>query len=189
MASSSLFSVIEKTYHALAKARGEVIRESGQALNLSKRAIFALHREDPKAASDLLAEAVTHFEKCEKHFKTFPTLNEGAYLAGLEEYAEALLFQQYVERRTLGKIEKRAMGVETYLGGLSDATGEIVRYAMRQATKGNMNAVVEAEKIVSRVVEDLLRLDLTGYLRQKFDQAKKNLRQLEQILYDISRRG
>jgi hypothetical protein len=39
------------------------------------------------------------------------------------------------------------------------------------------------------VVENLLRLDLTGYLRQKFDQAKKNLRQLEQILYDLRLRG
>jgi len=184
----SLFSVLEKTYHAQAKARGEVIRESSQALNLSKRAIFALHREDPKAATQLLTEAITHFENCEKHFKIFPTLKEGAYLAALEEYAEALLFEQYIKRKTLGKIEKRAMGVETYLGGLSDATGEIVRYAMRQATKGNMKAVAEAEKTVGQVIEDLLRLDLTGYLRQKFDQAKKNLRQLEQILYDISRR-
>jgi len=186
---TSFFSVLEKTYHAQAKARGEVIRASSQALNISKRAIFALHRGDTTQAEALLKEASDHFAGCEKLFKTFPSLKEGAYTAALEEYAEALLFRQYVEKKSMGKIEKRAMTTEVYLGGLSDATGEIVRYAMRQATQGNMKAVSEAEKIVSQVVEDLLRLDLTGYLRQKFDQAKKNLRQLEQILYDISRRG
>jgi predicted translin family RNA/ssDNA-binding protein len=186
---TSFFSVLEKTYHAQAKARGEVIRTSSQALNISKRAIFALHRGDAPQAEALLKEASDHFAECEKIFKTFPALKEGAYTAALEEYAEALLFRQYVEKKSLGKIEKRAMTTEVYLGGLSDATGEIVRYATRQAISGNTKEVEKAEQVVSQVVENLLRLDLTGYLRQKFDQAKKNLRQLEQILYDLRLRG
>jgi predicted translin family RNA/ssDNA-binding protein len=140
-----------------------------------------------KAADELLAQADVLFTQCEKSFKAFPQLvEEGSYRAALEEYAESLLFRDYLTTGKLGKIDKRASGASIYLAGLSDATGEMVRYATRQVTLGNPEVVAEVTESVTMVIEFMLDLDLTGYLRNKFDQAKKNLGRLEQMTYDLA---
>lgn len=78
------------------------------------------------------------------------------------------------------------MEPSVYLAGLCDATGELVRWAVRQVTVGNPKAVAGVHETVAGVVEFLLDLDLTGYLRTKFDQAKKNLSRLEEMTYDLA---
>jgi predicted translin family RNA/ssDNA-binding protein len=189
MKSPALFSQMSKRYSEREDARRELIRRSNEALSKSKRAIFALHRDDFRSAEKLLTEADALFQKTEARFKKIPDLeHEGSYRAGLEEYAEALLFASYLETGKLGKINDRVMEPSIYLAGLSDTTGEIVRYAMRQATCGNTKAVEESREVVAMVIESLLDMDLTGYLRTKFDQAKKNLRRLEEMAYDLSLR-
>ncbi len=186
----SAFSTIRLRHMALQKARREVLGRSNEALSKSKRAIFALHREDTSSASLLLAQAVELFKQSERLFTSVPELaHEGVYRAALEEYAEARLFQGYLATGKLGKLEARAMDPAIYVGGLCDATGEMVRYALRQVTHGNPQAVQDVHEAVAAVIEFLLDLDLTGYLRTKFDQAKKNLARLEEMTYDLAIRG
>lgn len=186
---SGIYKKIAADYAAREKARRQNINKANTALSTSKRAIFALHREDKKAAEALLEEVKKIVVDCEKSFKIFPELAyEGAYLAALEEYAEALLFLGYVKDKKISAIDKRCMRPQTYLAGLTDATGEIVRYAVRQATAGKYKDVEQASKTVEEVIAYLYELDLTGYLRTKFDQAKKNLRHLEEMRYEISLR-
>lgn len=183
----AFFSTLEAHYRASQKERSGLIHLSNEALNRSKRAIFALHRGDAAAAAALLKEARGLFEKVERSFTKHPELDsQGAYLAALEEYAEASLFLQYVAEGKFAKLEARAMSPSVFLGGLSDVTGEIVRYALRHATAGDFAEVKRANETVETLVAYLLELDLTGYLRQKFDQAKKNLHAIEQISYDAS---
>ena len=183
----AVFKSIQKQYAARQNARQEIIGRSNKALSRSKRAIFALHRDDLKGSESLLNEADKLFVKCEQSFKRIPNLkNEGAYQAALEEYAEALLFKSYIEKGKLGKIHERAMNPHSYLAGLSDTTGEIVRYAVRAVTQGDERQVKKAYKTVAMVIEYLIDMDLTGYQRTKFDQAKKNLRKLEQMQYDLA---
>lgn len=178
---------MKKRYSTRSVLRRELIGRANDALSKSKRAIFALHRDDVTQASSLLQEAEKLFKSIEGNFKRFPNLKyEGAYKAALEEYAEASLFKLWFETRKLGKIDARAMEPEIYLAGLSDTTGEIVRYAMRQVSNGNTHAVEEAREVVTMVIEFFLEMDLTGYLRTKFDQAKKNLRRLEEMVYDLA---
>lgn len=180
------FRNVKTRFQTRETARRAVAARANDALNHSKRAIFALHREDPAEAARLLAHANQQFEKCESLFRTFPDLrHEGAYNAALEEHAEALIFSGYLEHGTIKPLEKRLMEPGVYLAGLSDATGEMVRYAMRQAIKGNIKVVEDTTETVEMIITFLLDLDLTGYLRTKFDQAKKNLRSLEQMLYDV----
>ena len=184
---SSTFSAVGKAYRDREAAFRRVSGLSGDALRLSKRAIFAMHRDDLKDAKRLLVEAAAQFSACEAVIKKFRGLEEeGMYHAALEEYAEALLFLSYLETGKFGKLETRAMRPSVYLGGLSDATGELVRHAVRRATEGDRGEVERAYAVSSSVVAFLLDLDLTGNLRTKFDQAKKNLRTLEQMRYELS---
>ncbi len=169
--------------------RREIISRANDALNRSKRAIFAMHRNDSKGAVQKIKEASRLLGECEKRFRTLPMLrHEGSYQAALEEYAEAILFQQFLKTGTFGRLEKRIMDHKIYLAALSDATGELVRHAVREATAGRFDAVKVAKDAVEEVIGFMMSLDLTGYLRQKFDQAKKNLSTLEQILYEIKMR-
>lgn len=189
MQQPSVFTKIKSQHRSHESVRREVITLSNEALSKSKRAIFAMHRDDTQASADLLKQAAELFIKAEQRFKKSKGLQyEGAYRAALEEYAEALLFAQYLKTGKIDAIDKRAMEPLVYLAGLSDTTGEIVRYTLRQVTHGKTDRVVHARDIVETVIEFMLDLDATGYLRTKFDQAKGNLKRLEDILYDLSLR-
>ena len=180
------FRKLQSAFRARETARRETTARSNDALNRSKRAIFALHRNDLPAARRLLRDVDVLFRANERTARRFPVLAyEGAYRAALEEYAEALLFEQYLTHGKFGPIEPRAMDADVYLSGLCDATGEIVRHAIRRATDGDVRAVHAAANVVEMTITYLLDLDLSGYLRTKFDQAKKNHRQLEQMLYEL----
>jgi len=185
----AIFKKLSQRYTGSQKARQVIIGQSNNALRTSKRAIFALHRGENEEANKLLLEADSLFKKCENKFKTFPKLaEEGAYRAALEEYAEALLYQRYLTKGKFGPINKRAMQPIIYLAGLCDTTGEIVRFAVREATEGRIQEVRKALNAVEMTVSFLYEMDLTGYLRTKFDQAKKNLSRLEQMCYDLKLR-
>lgn len=174
-------------YEEHGRARRAIAGNADQAIRRAKQAIFALHRDDRAEADRLLVETKSLLAACDAPMKKFADLRaEGPYVAALEEFAEASLFAGYLKNGKLGVIDRRAMEPGTYLAGLCDATGEIVRHAMRQVTLGNRAEVARAFETVEAVITYLLDMDLTGYLRTKFDQAKRNLRSLEQMNYEIA---
>lgn len=183
----TVLQTIGKTYVKRETARRVVCSRGDEVIRTSKKVIFALHRDDFQQAEKLLKEVDVALKSCDSALRAFPDLaSEGPFVSGLEEYAEAQLFLSYIKTGKFGSIDKRTLTPTTYIGGICDATGEIVRYAMRQATHGNHQSVQEAFVNVEGVITDLLDFDLTGYLRTKFDQAKRNLRQLEQMQYELS---
>ncbi len=186
---NTVLQAVGKKYGEREAARRIVCSRGDEIIRTAKKVIFALHRDDFSQATNLLKEIDASLKACAQPLRSFPDLSgEGPFVGGLEEFAEAQLFLSYIKTGKLGMIDKRTTSPLTYIGGMCDATGEIVRYAMRQATNGNHQAVTDAFLIVESVITDLLDFDLTGYLRTKFDQAKRNLRQLEQMQYDLSRR-
>jgi len=176
------FKLLVRDYAKREAARRQIMAAGNQAINLAKRAIFALHRQDQALARQHLAAARQFFVRSEKLFRVWPDLvSEGPYRAALEEYAEANLYFDFLRTGKFSRLEPRCREPEIYLGGLSDATGEISRYALREATAGHDQEVERAVAAVENVIAFLYEMDLAGYLRTKFDQAKKNLRQLEQM--------
>jgi len=187
MKNLSFLSTIKKRYVAVSQARRHMFHASNDATAIAKRAIFALHREDLPEAAALLKEAGGLISKAAAEAKKYPELRgQGPYHAALEEYAEALLLQNYLAKGDWKNAEALKLDADIFLGALSDATGELVRYAVRQATKGNLKTVEKARETVEATVGFILELDLTGDLRQKGDQAKRNLRTLEEMMYQIS---
>ncbi len=188
--SSSFFKDIEKRYVTYERAYRELVAGSNAALNAAKRAIFALHRGDAKGGAVLVAESERILTGFEPLFKKEPLLrSEGAYRAGVEEFVEANLFAQFLDRKPLGRLAGLGeVDAELYLGGLSDLTGELVRYAMSRATAHDDKEVRRAKETLDAVMEFLIGLDLTGYLRTKFDQAKNSARRMDEIMYDRSLR-
>jgi predicted translin family RNA/ssDNA-binding protein len=186
MPNHAYFSAVKNNYLAASQARRRLFHASNDATALAKRAIFAFHREDRVEAGRLLKEADGLLKTAAAEVKKHPELRgQGPYHAALEEYAEALLLENYLSKGDWKNSVALKFDPDIYLGALSDATGELVRYAVRQATKGNVAAVEKARDIIEATVGFLLELDLTGDLRQKGDQAKRNLRSLEDMAYQI----
>ncbi|MBI4135396.1 hypothetical protein HY477_01535 [Candidatus Uhrbacteria bacterium] len=189
MLNQKLFSRLKKEYDTYESARRELIGISNTALSKAKQAIFALHRDDMSAADALLQEVEHTFGNLEKQFKVLPELRyEGAYRAALEEYVEGKLFYEWMRMGKVMELKGMRIDADSYLAGLSDLTGELTRKAVQRATQGRTQEVEKLAEVVRDVVEQLIKFDLTGYLRTKYDQAKQNLRRVEEVLYDIKMR-
>lgn len=188
--SSKFFQTMKKDYEKYETNYRKLVEGSNQAINQAKRAIFAGHRGDLKEAKHLLHEAAEKLNGFEAAFLEMPLLrSEGAYRAAVEEFVEASLYLQFLERKTIGAVSDfRELDAELYLGGLSDLAGELVRYATSRATDGDVKEVKRAKDELDLIITFLVSLDLTGYLRTKFDQAKSAARKMEDIAYDLAMR-
>lgn len=186
---NSYFNKIQKDFETYDKKRRIVIGSSNEALGLSKRAIFAFHRDQYKEGFDNLKKAESIFKHLEKLSVGVPRLRqEGSWRAALEEYVEAKLFGTFLKSRKIEEIRNRQIDTEIFLGGLCDFTGELVRRAVKEATAKNYKEVETIKNNIEHIMQNLIKLNLTGYLRTKYDQAKNNLRKIEEIMYELSLR-
>lgn len=165
--------------------RRQIISLSNIVLHDSKRVIFSLHRGDVKKAQESLVEIEKILNDLEKKFGHSRVVSEGSYKAGVEEYVEAKMFFMVDQGGKVDKIKNITVDAESYLGGISDLTGELVRKAINQAASGKFEEVKKTKKIIEDIMAELVEFDMTGYQRTKYDQAKSNLKKIEQINYEI----
>lgn len=180
---------IQERYRLRADARRAIMKSAGDAQTAAKRAIFALHRDDLADARALLESANTLLDAAKREAGSDRELAaEGSLRAALEEFAEAALYRAFIEKGKVGKIARADIDDAAYLGGLADLAGELQRRQVKAATEGDAATVGRLKDGIEEIVQALLAVDLTGYLRTKFDQAKNALRRAEEVLYEISLR-
>jgi len=176
---------LKKTYDKKESERRQIISLSDFVLHSSKRVIFALHRGDINKAEKELAEIEKVLQKLEKKFGQKRISEEGSYQAGTEEYVEAKMFYFVIRGKKIDKIKKINLSIGSYLGGLCDLTGELVRRAINESAKEDFSEADKMKKIINEIMTELVEFDMTGYSRTKYDQAKNSLRKIEQINYEI----
>ncbi len=173
--------------NSIERSRRELQALATETLASSKRAIFALHRDDPRVASQELRSGAQSLKTGFAMIKKEPRIAyEGAWRAAQEEYAEAALFFHYLEHGEIEQIKEVSDDPDIFIGAVSDLTGEMLRKAVLLGGKRDEQAVEKMWRDVSAVVAFLLEMNLTGGLRTKVDQAKQNLRKLEEIRYDLA---
>lgn len=186
MFNKNFFKKLKKEHNSFALSRREVVRLANDGLAKSKQAIFAIHRGNHQGAESLLGEAENIFKYLDKKFKKNKAIKqEGSLKAAHEEFLEAKFFGKTSRGEKLDFIKSFEISLESYLGSLCDLTGELVRSAINKATVGQAKEVEKIKKIIGDILEELVQFDLTGYLRTKYDQAKHNLKKIEEIYYDI----
>ncbi len=187
MIQSSFFRKLQKEHQVFREGRDVIIGVSRKALTASKQAIFACHREDRLVAKTLLEEAEKQIAIASRWTAKHSLLvNEGSLRAALEEYVEAKYFLMLLEGKKIDRIPHLPLDYELLLGGLCDLTGELVRYSVLAVTKGRHTEVHKYYASVETIMGELVKMDLTGKLRQKFDDAKRNLKRMEEMLYDLA---
>lgn len=184
------FKKILADYQKYNEMREIVIRNSRQVLKLSKQAIFNLHRDEIKQASEDLNQAEKILIDLSKLFTKEKKLNyEGSYKEGVEEYIEAQLFYGFVVNNKVEVKSTLKFSFDDYLGGISDLTGEMLRKAIQLATKGEYQKLELYHQTLEYIMGELIKFNLTRKLRMKYDAAKRNLRRLEEIRYEIEIKG
>ena len=176
---------LKKSYQANESERRQIISASNQLLFEAKKIIFALQRQDFEVAEAKLTEMEKGLASLEKRFGYARLAAEGAFKAAAEEYLEGKTFYLVIKKKPITPVAGLSLGYESYLGGICDLIGELVRYATNQAAKGKFSEVTKIKKAADDIMAQLIDFDMTGYLRTKYDQARGHLRKLEQMAYEI----
>ncbi|MFH1456429.1 MAG: hypothetical protein ABIF40_05790 [archaeon] len=184
MINTKEFTQIRKELKDLEQKREATIQKAREIIRISKLIIYALHRNDVKAAKK-------HITKIKQKIKILPINNydTGIRKVAIQEYVEAMTLYYFItEKRLISKKELK-VNTEDYLLGLCDLTGEVVRLGVNSVIKRNSQIALECKELVEDIYGEFLLLDLrNGELRKKSDSIKWNLRKLEDLAVDISRK-
>ncbi len=187
MLNKKYFRKVREELLSYAEKRRDVIKVAGDAQHLAKKAIFALQRDENKAGEEGLGKASEMLRGLVKKYQSEAGIFEvGAFKAALEEYIEARLFRDFVNGKSLDQIDELPVDSDAFVSGLCDVPGEIVRYAIKSAIERKFDEVKRCYDEAEKIIDELVDMDLTGYHRQKFDQAKQALNKLQQIVYEVS---
>lgn len=188
MINKKFIQQLKKEHDTHESERRQIIGLANVVLHDSKRVIFALHRSDLKKANDSLIEIEKILLNLEKKFGYGRLAEEGAYKAGVEEYVEAKMLNKLLGGEKVDAIKSLTINAESYLSGVCDLTGELVRQAVNQAAAGRLKEVARIKGLIDEIMAELVEFDLAGYLRTKYDQARGNARKIEQINYEVNLR-
>ena len=186
MLNKNLVNSLFKKYTNYYKTRYEVIKTSNDILRDSKQAIFALQRNDLELANDYLNNSKSKVKLILKGIKNNTYNYEGAFGAALEEYIEAELFYLYIKVKDINILEQVSLDYfDAYISGLCDFTGELARRCVRKGAQRDIAEVEHMRDIVEKIYQQLSKFSLTGKLRSKYDELKRNLYRMEEIVYDL----
>jgi len=168
--------------------REEIINTSRVILKNSKSAIYSLHRKEIEHAFELIEESKKLISQLYKITAEHPHLKQSMENA-LEEYCEAYCFYGFIKDRKIPSYKDLGLEPYTYLGGLSDLTGELGRRSVLEAIAKNKEEVHAIRELVDDIYGVFAHLDLrNGELRKKGDSIKWNLNKIEEVLHDLHKK-
>lgn len=186
MIDKKLLEKIDKDLLLYQKERGFINRISSDILSKSKTAIFLVHEGKIKEAEIKLAEAKKQLIELNKKYNKSSRLeSEGSYKASVEEFLEAQFFFFAVQDKKITIDKDLKFGPEEYIGGLCDLGGELVRQCILKAHLRDIELIKKYREIAKEIVGFMLKFYMTGKLRSKFDDAKRNLQRIETIIYEL----
>ena len=104
-----------------------------------------------------------------------PHLRHGTFSAAIEEYVEGQLFMRFIQDGSLMRFSEfdGVCNHEEYLGGVSDLTGEMQRYAVLKATARDVEAVRRCRDLTDDIMAAMMGFNFrNGNLRKKSDAIK-----------------
>ncbi len=166
--------------------RSKIIRETSGLIREAKHAIFSLHRGEVDAVSKNLNQTERTLAKLVKSAEKAGLRGEATLSAAIEEFLEARYLLHVMQKKPLPQRHGFSTEADEELAALADLTGELVRAATLEVTRGNYARIKQYRDATEELFGVLLSMNLRGRLRSKRDEARRNLRRLEEILYDVS---
>lgn len=184
------FMEMKKYFENYDSNREKIIIQSREIIKLSKLIIFNVQSKKNESLNQLITDIKkSHFDLL-TFTKANPFLrNEGTLNMAEQELAEAILFKSMVLDHILLTSKDLKIKYENYANGLADLSGELLRFAIIEATNKNFNLVYELRQFMNDIYYLLLDLNLRSQeFRHKFDSVKYALKRLDEICYDISKK-
>ncbi len=181
------FAVMRKQMSLHDSLRDELIKVSRDALTLSKKSIYSLHRGESKPAKSQIASAKKIIAKMNAIIRKDAHLAiTGAYLEAVEEYVEAACYYSLLIKKQLPTPKQLGVDIDSYVPGLCDLVGELVRKAINSAIKNDTRTALEIRDFVTQVYQELMLFDFRNSpVRRKFDSIKYGLEKLEDLALQI----
>jgi translin len=159
------------------KVRQEIQKETRKATQLSKQAIFQLHKNEFKKAQETLKEAEIILSKCKDLYKDYLNIPIGYMDVAFEEYSEACILLSLVTKGIFISDKEINVPKISYILGLGDVVGELRRLALDSLRKGKTKKAEKFLKIMEKIYEELVNLDeiqfLVNGIRRKCDVARR----------------
>ena len=175
------FRNIRKTLENNEKYREILIQDSRKTIQLSKKIIYSLHRNDLKTAEKDILEIKKYFNKTVKS-----KIELELARVARQEYVEALAYYDFVKHKKVPGPKELGVDEESYLSGLCDFTGELVRKAVNDVIKKKYEEVIRINYLIEQIYWEFLHLNLrNGELRKKSDAIKWNLKKVEDIILSL----
>jgi predicted translin family RNA/ssDNA-binding protein len=177
MINSKELDQINKRLRTYDSKREILIKKSRDVLKLSKEIIFGLHRGSSVEGKIKLIK---------KEVKKLNLENEGSYRIAVQEYVEALAFYKFINEKKLLTLKEVKVQDTLYLLGIMDVSGEIFRFAMNSAIRGDYKTPVICLEFLDSLYGSLLKFDIRrSELRKKFDSIKYDLQKLENLVLSL----
>ncbi len=187
----SYFTQLKEQYDATDANREQIIIRSREIQKDAKKAIYMLHRNDREEATTLIEKTKQNITQATNLLSQSESLDSvGALNAATEEYVEAICFLSFLQGKQIPTADQLEINNETYLGGLSDLTGELVRAAVQMAIDDSFEKLIPIRELIDELYGHLLMFNFrNGNLRKKFDAVKYNLKKIEDLLLDLKLKG
>jgi len=173
------FRSSESAFAVKEKKREQMLGDAHKVISLSKKAIYAVHRGD-------FGKAKEHIHTMKRIVSVIQKANEGMVRVAVQEYVEAVSLYGIVVDGKLPTFSSLRVDIIAYLEGLCDLSGEVVRKAVNEAAKGNINEFHEYKTFIEKLYGNLLLFDIrNSELRRKFDRVKYDVKKLEEIAFQL----
>lgn len=171
--------------------RDEIITKGRALIKRSKKVIYALHRDDMDYAKEQVQLINNEKQALVKLTSHHPNLGcEGSFRVAMQEYVEALTYFYYLTEKRIPTSKELDVSAQLYILGICDVTGELVRRAVRAATKEQFGEVVEIKDTLENIFGTLLEFEFRdNETRRKFDSIKYDLKKVEELVLELKLKG
>ena len=178
-------AAINRELDFLQERHVDLNKKSRDIVKTSKELIYATNRGDLKAASKSMRVIKKQRREIDKIASTPKLRYFFPYQLAVQEYIEAVTFYALITKKTIPSMKALGADAETYLMGLSDLTGELVRKAVDDMINERYDRAIFLKDVVSEIYGMILGFTFEGGdTRRKSDQVKWNLNKLEDLIYD-----
>lgn len=158
-------------------ARELALKHSRPIIRNSANAIRSIHRGDPDAARQLLAEVKVLITEAEQSLRGHEDIyHAGFFYDAVKEYAEAELTMALLEAQPLPTPSDLGIHAVPYLKGLGEAVGEQRRRLLDLLRTGDLDAAERVFRDMETIHDLLTSLDypdgMTSGLRRTTDVAR-----------------
>jgi translin len=174
----TILNDIRKELRQKDKIRENAQKDMRKATSFSKQAILLIHQKRLKEAEKLIEKATEILSKLNNTSKTHPDIIYGGlFNAALQEYSEANIFLELVQKSTFVTPKEIIVPPIDYVLALGDVIGECRRWALDALREGNIKKSETCLRTMDEIYIELMAMDesymLVPGLRRKCDVARK----------------